>query len=213
MKRGETAQNAAKSLRQMILAGQLRNGTPLRQSRLAEELGISRVPLREAFHLLEADGLVEMQANRGAVVRVPSPDEIRQYQEIRSKLEPWLLEIAIPYATEQDFEEMDRLRILTENSNDEEWPACNIAFHFALYRPSNRDYVIEHLRSLHDKCYDRFLLPIHHSRNREKSNREHREILELCRERKIERAVTLLETHILMNGRFVLDFVRSLNRE
>ncbi|MGI9186430.1 MAG: GntR family transcriptional regulator, partial [Gaiellales bacterium] len=55
-------------LRDRIRTGQLPPGTRLRQETLADELGVSRTPLREALRLLAADGIVEMEPNRGAVV-------------------------------------------------------------------------------------------------------------------------------------------------
>ena len=75
-------------LRERIRTGELPPGTRLRQETLADELGISRTPLREAMRLLAADGLVELEPNRGAVVTALSREAQVRFWEARLALEP-----------------------------------------------------------------------------------------------------------------------------
>ncbi|MEM6464337.1 MAG: GntR family transcriptional regulator [Pseudomonadota bacterium] len=210
MKRGEATRRTAESIRNMIVEGRFADGTPLRQSKLAEELGVSRVPLREAFQLLEAEGLVELRSNRGAVVQLPSPDEISQLAEVRVKIECWLLQLAIPYANESDFEALEGFQKQMEVCTDEDWSEHNIAFHDALLAPAGRPYVIDHLHSLHQRIFKRFHLPIISVRDREKMTREHWEILDLYRNRELDAAASRLESHILISAQPAIDRVRAV---
>src|SRR6478672_1521767 len=73
----------ASDLRQRVLSGAIPSGTRLRQSALAAEFGVSRTPIREALRKLQAGGLVELQPNRGALVRRLSAKEIREAYVVR----------------------------------------------------------------------------------------------------------------------------------
>lgn len=79
--------DTAAAIRARILSGEIPIGAQLRQVELAEMLGVSRTPVREALRQLQAGGLIEVLPNRGAVVRVPAPWEVREAYEIRAELE------------------------------------------------------------------------------------------------------------------------------
>jgi DNA-binding GntR family transcriptional regulator len=81
------AQEAYLSIRDEILRGQLRPGTPLSRRRLARELGMSVLPVSDALRRLQDDGLVESRARAGTRVRVPSDTDIRELYELREALE------------------------------------------------------------------------------------------------------------------------------
>src|SRR5690242_5553775 len=84
------------ALRERILRGDYPEGEPLRQDALADELGVSRIPVREALRQLEAEGLVTFNPHRGAVVSSLSLDEIVELFELRADIECDLLARAIP---------------------------------------------------------------------------------------------------------------------
>ena len=77
----------AAEIRERILVGQIPVGAQLRQAELAADFGVSRTPIREALRQLQAGGLVEVVPNRGAVVRIPAPWEVRHAYEVRAELE------------------------------------------------------------------------------------------------------------------------------
>jgi len=81
------ADRAYLALREEILRGQLRPGTPLSRRRLARDLRMSVVPVTEALQRLEGDGLVETRARAGTRVRVPSEKDVRELYELREALE------------------------------------------------------------------------------------------------------------------------------
>jgi len=79
------------ALRDAILSGELPPGEPLPQERLAEQLRVSRIPLRDALRRLEGEGLVRIGARRGAQVASLSPDDVREIYEIRIGIEPGMM--------------------------------------------------------------------------------------------------------------------------
>lgn len=79
--------DTATAIRKLIMSGEIPIGAQLRQAELATRLGVSRTPIREALRQLQSGGLIEVVPNRGAVVRVPAPWEVREAYEVRAELE------------------------------------------------------------------------------------------------------------------------------
>src|SRR5687767_10425115 len=102
------ADQVAELVRRRILTGQLKGGQPIRQEHLAAELGVSRIPLREALKQLAAEGFVTITSHKGAVVAELSIAEVEELFDIRIKLETWLLQLAIPVLGERDLAALDR---------------------------------------------------------------------------------------------------------
>src|SRR5699024_10282630 len=91
-------------LRKAILKGELQAGERLVQAQLAEAIGVSRMPIREALRTLELEGLVVMEPHKGAVVRPISKEDIEEIYELRIALEPLALKKSVPNFTKQDLE-------------------------------------------------------------------------------------------------------------
>lgn len=120
-------------LRERIRSGELPPGTRLRQERLAEELGISRTPLREALRLLAADGLVELQVNRGAVVSTLSHADRVAFWEARLALEPGAARLAAERRDPDAIAAMQAtIAAQRAAATETQGFAANRAFHLAL---------------------------------------------------------------------------------
>jgi len=104
-----SAERASRALRELILGGELAPGARLGEVELADRLGVSRTPVREALSRLAAEGLVEIQANRGARVATWTIAELEGVFDLRSTLEPQLTAFAVPHATPADVAELDHL--------------------------------------------------------------------------------------------------------
>jgi DNA-binding GntR family transcriptional regulator len=97
-----SAQRATGALRELILRGDLAAGARLGEVELADRLGVSRTPVREALTRLAAEGLVELVPNRGARVSSWTAAELRDVFDLRVTLEPGLTELAATKATPED---------------------------------------------------------------------------------------------------------------
>ncbi len=192
-----TAETIADALRSAILQGRLHSGQSLRQDELAAEFNVSKIPVREALVQLQAEGLVTLHQNRGAVVSRLSYAEVDEIYTMRSALEPIALRRAIPHMTPADFLNaehiLDHIDHETEGSRWAEW---NWQFHETLYVPARMPLIVQTAREMHNNVA-RFLIFHYLDRTHlEKSQRQHREILARCRAGDAEGAVALLVEHL-----------------
>src|SRR5216684_8795125 len=97
----------AEKLRDQIIRGEIPEGAQLRQDAIAMQYHVSRIPVREALRQLDAEGLITIVPNRGAIVPALSPTDIEELFTIRALLEPEILKHSIPRLTEEDFTEAD----------------------------------------------------------------------------------------------------------
>jgi DNA-binding GntR family transcriptional regulator len=112
------SQRVADILAERILSGELRPGERIKQDELAEELDISRIPVRDALRILETRGLVALKANAGARVTQLTIKDMDLSYRIREMLEPMLLAESIPNLTDADIEEMAAVKTKLDRIED-----------------------------------------------------------------------------------------------
>lgn len=122
------------TLRRSILSGELPGGTRLVQAELAEALDVSTTPIREALRDLASEGLVQLDAHRGGVVRELNADELLEVYHIRKILEPEAMKLAVSHMTDAVIERAVELHERMRNSEDSaEFIAQNREFHLSIY--------------------------------------------------------------------------------
>ncbi len=122
-------------LREAILGGQLRPGDRIRQEEVAERLRASRLPVREALRMLEAEGLTELVPHKGARVPRLSQHEVQVIYQMRERLEPLALAESLPRLTAADDERLGRLQQRIEDNEDlEKFLDLDREFHLLTYR-------------------------------------------------------------------------------
>lgn len=184
-------------LRQAILNGSYVAGEQLRQDELAERFGTSRIPVREALRQLEAEGLVTLVANKGAVVTTLSLDEVLELLDIRIGLECRALKLSIPNMAAEDFTYLDDiLRSYEEQGSPASWSDHNELFHFALYDPCRRARLLAMIRSTWAQIGRFMRAQVSRAAGKEGPLQDHRKLVVLCRASDVHRAVQLLEAHI-----------------
>ena len=131
---GTASRRVAEALRDEILGGRMPPGARIRQEEIAARLGASRVPVREALRILEADGLVTLVANTGAWVAQLSLNECEEIYQIRERVEPLLLRYAAPGLGEEELHMLEELASRMEASSDlEEFLRLDREFHLLSY--------------------------------------------------------------------------------
>ena len=112
------SQRAAAFLRDAILSGEIKPGERLRQEWIAERLGSSRLPVREALRILEMEGLTEHEANKGARVPLLGAREVDVIYQMRERLEPLALTESMPRLTAADLDRLTEIHNRIEHSPD-----------------------------------------------------------------------------------------------
>jgi len=134
---GNSSARISELLRDAILHGEYAPGERLRQEDVAQRFGASRVPVREAFRTLEADGLVTLVANTGAWVSRLSLDECDEVYQTRERVEPLLLRYAMPGIDAAHLDRLDELVIAMQATDDiEEFLRLDREFHLGSYAPA-----------------------------------------------------------------------------
>ncbi|HSB75175.1 MAG TPA: GntR family transcriptional regulator [Terriglobales bacterium] len=195
----------AEKLREQIIRGDIPEGAQLRQDAIANQYQVSRIPVREALRQLDAEGLITIVPNRGAVVPALSPEDVEELFTIRALLEPEVLKTSIPELTEEDFGNAasilrNYVNELRREQHVSAWGRLNWDFHSILYSRANRPHMMNVIRNVNanGERYTRLQLYLTHGMKR--ANREHHDILELCRKRNVSEACDLLREHILYAG-------------
>lgn len=202
-------QYVLEALRDGIATCKLEEGQQLFQNEIAEALNVSRMPVREALRILEAEGWIEFSPRRGAVVAMLSVNDVTQIFEIRFALEALALRKCVPVI---DTAILDRAAGFLDEMDTESdigrWVDLNRRFHLTLYADAG-----SRLLDLIESQYvavDRYLrLELAEMNNAEESQEEHRAILAACRARDVEQAVALLEPHVYEAG---IDLASALSR-
>lgn len=195
--RQTTADAVAEHLRGEIQRGELGPGTRLRQGEVAARFGVSTTPVREAFALLQADGLLRIDPHRGAIVFHPSVDDVREFYEIREALETLAVSHAIPHL---DDALLDSLQGLVDDmrATDDQgaWTEMNETFHLRLYEASGRPRLCNTIANLRDASSAYIRMFVAHQAPGKKVDDEHQAILDACRARDTEAAIEAVGLHM-----------------
>lgn len=205
----------AEKLRDKIIQGELQEGEQLRQDVIAAEFQVSRIPVREALRQLLAEGLIDIIPNRGAVVSSLAPSEIEELFQIRALLEREVLRASIPQLSEADFSRaaavLEKYAIeLKHEDHVAAWGRLNTQFHAALYAGAHLPQFMSIIRTVNNngERYTRLQLFLT-SHARERANKEHHQLLALCRRREVEAACELLDQHIRAAGRSLRETLET----
>jgi DNA-binding GntR family transcriptional regulator len=189
-------------LRGLILSGDLAPGAVLPQGALAQTIGISTTPLREALRRLKQEGLVDLDAHRDARVRPLDAAEARDLLELRTSLDPLAAALAARRRTESDLAEvqaaLDGLEALIEHPSAAQLESHH-RFHAAIHRASHNALLVEILDGLWVKTdrYRRHGLEAGRSdEERDARATEHRQLFEAVRDGDADTAADLMHRHV-----------------
>ena len=192
-------------LRQSLDRGRWSPGEPLRQEEIAAEFGVSRVPVREAFFQLQAEGLVQVVPNKGVYVRTLSAANLSELFRLRRLLETDVLRDAVPAHDTASFNRLDTVQAALDKARSVgDWLAGDREFHEALYAPAQRPEtlaMIRRLRFIVDRFYFARLKP---STRAQGWHEEHHALIRAVRRRDAAAACRLLEDHLAQTERSAL---------
>jgi DNA-binding GntR family transcriptional regulator len=178
-------------LEEAILEGDLKPGERLRAEALAQRFGTSRTPIREALLQLEAQGLVDVEPNRGAVVRSFDRDDLFDLYQLRALLEPRAAALATPRISEQDIAALHAL------CEAEDHMAANEAFHRIILEAAGSPRLLDAMRAATGIPRTFRSVFWHDERQREESLMCHRRLVAAFNARDADLAEAVMRMHIL----------------
>ncbi len=198
-----------KTLREAIITGDLKPGERLMEIKLANELGVSRTPVREAIRKLELEGLVIMTARKGAEVAPINEKDLKEVLEIRKSLESLACELACKNANEDDIVKM---RVLNESiakaiaeENIEEITKLDVEFHEVIYSTTKNDRLVHMLHQLKEHIFRYRFEYIKDMKNKEAIVDEHKKIIAAIEQKNSKAACKEIERHIEVQEKYILN--------
>lgn len=214
MKAINTQEMIVDAMRTEILRGVLKSNQPLRQDKIAAQFGVSKVPVREALVQLKAEGLVRFKTNRGAFVSSLSASEAHEIFLMRMALERIALEHAIPELSKSDLVRASSvLMVIDAEEQSAKWGELNWEFHAKLYQAAKMPHLLNMIQILHRNVARYVVLYLADMDYQAKSQREHYAILQACKEKDVELALSLLEQHMKDAQQHLVTFLEQLEKE
>lgn len=215
--RKSLGEHVFESLKQAILRGHIPPGNRLVESRLAATLDISRTPVREAFHKLEREGLIEKLPRGGFTVLGFTRDDIEETFGIRSVLESYAARLAAEKHEEKDLLPLEKkiteFQQCLDTGQMDRLPGINTEFHNLFYALSQSPRLIKIISDLRDQI-ERFRKIILRVANMpQTSNEDHQKMLKAIRARDTDKVEDLVKEHILKGQEAVLKALENSPEE
>lgn len=189
-----------KTLRQAILKGELEPGERLMEIQLAERLGVSRTPIREAIRKLELEGLVLMIPRKGAEVAKISENNLRDVLEVRRSLEELAIDLACQRMTEEELSELkkteERFAKAIQTGEVMEIAQTDESYHEIIYNSTKNQKLVQILNNLREQMYRYRLEYIKDEDKRQILLVEHDHIIKAMSLRHVQEAKMAIREHI-----------------
>lgn len=201
-------------LKNRIVNQEILSGIKLQEEVLAEELGVSRTPVREALNRLAQEGLVEMVPRRGTFVVKPSLSDIKELLEVREVLEGMAARLVATKITDEILEEMKKYFEGREQQIRggylEEYSKADVNFHDLLLRACGNERLVRMMNNLYDYIQMLRLRTVILPGRAEKSLKEHLMIIDALEKRDPDLAEKKIREHI---RNVKIDVLKALERE
>lgn len=187
-------------IRDRILKGEYKIGEKIKENQIASELRVSRTPIREAFKLLENEGLIDYVPNRGCFAKGFTRRDIEDIYAVRKALEVLSVEWAVERITPQQIEELqeqsDLMEFYTGRKDGKKVLEINSDFHGVIYNATGSRFMAQVLRSYKDYIEQTRKVLYYEKEYLEEIFAEHREILEAIKARDAARAKEAMAKHL-----------------
>ena len=189
-----------KTLREAILKGDLAPGERLMEIKLANQLGVSRTPIREAIRKLELEGLVVMVPRKGAEVAKITEKDLRDVLEVRASLEELAISLACERITDEKIAELkdalEQFRTVIKGKDVTKIAQMDVAFHDVIFEATQNARLVQMVNNLREQMYRYRLEYLKDFSTHSRLDEEHVKIFEAVSAQDIERATALIREHI-----------------
>ncbi|MEO3414436.1 GntR family transcriptional regulator [Roseovarius sp. CAU 1744] len=208
------ADNIAEELEELIFDGTFSDGERLDEVRLAQQFGVSRTPLREAFQRLALSGLVELIPRRGAFVRQPGPVDLLEMFEVMAELEAVCGRLAAMRISESALQDLrganDKCKKAVDAGNPDSYYAENERFHRIIYHQSGNSFLENEAVKLHKRLKPFRRQQLRFRGRMAQSMAEHEAIVQALDSGDAESAANALRSHVAVQGEKFHNLMASL---
>jgi len=201
------------TLRQAILRGELKPGERLMEIQLANKLGVSRTPIREAIRKLELEGLVLMIPRKGAEVAEITEKSLRDVLEVRRALEELSVRLACDRITPEILEQLEKtakeFEKILKNGDVTEIAQADVHFHDVIYKAADNQRLLQLLNNLGEQMYRYRVEYLKNPSIHGQLIKEHEELIHHIKEHEKEKAVEIICQHIDNQVSAVSDLIRT----
>lgn len=205
------------TLREAIINAVLKPGERLMEIQLAEEMGVSRTPVREAIRKLELEGFVVMVPRKGAYVAGISMKDIADVFEIRAAMEGLAAGLAAERITEEELEQLERILVkigeCVQNKDLEKLIEVDTEFHDTLYQACRNERLVQIVSNLREQIQRARTASLSTPGRSKYALEEHKKIVEAVSERNVELAQMLARDHIENAENAMLDVLNNKETE
>lgn len=205
------------TLRKSILTGELKPGERLMEIHLADKLGVSRTPIREAIHKLELEGLVTMIPRRGAEVAQITEKNLRDVLEVRKALDGLAVELACDRITPEELERLvkacENFEAETKRGNANSIAKSDVALHDIILIASGNERLVQMVSNLSQQMYRYRLEYVKDESTYERLIKEHQAIYEAIRDKDKETGAQLMKLHIDNQEKAVIRMISERKRK
>lgn len=204
------------TLRQAILMGELEPGARLMEIQLANRLGVSRTPIREAIRKLELEGLVVMIPRKGAEVAKITSKDLHDVLEVRCALEELAVELACNKISAEDIaalkETLEAFKTALNNKVLADIAATDVYFHDIIYTATHNDRLIQMLSNLREQMYRYRVEYLKDSQSHSKLIEEHEAIIYNLQTRNVSETKRIIKNHIYNQATTVSRNIKEENK-
>lgn len=201
------------ALRHAIFRGDLKAGEHLMEIQLANQMGVSRTPVREAIHMLEKEGLVTVIPRRGAEVAKMTLKDMEDVLEIREALDELAVSLACERISEEQLEDLsEAAQQFAESIQGEDVrriASTDVRFHDVIYEATDNPKLVSLLNNLREQIYRYRVEYIKERENCPMLVEEHGAILEALRNHDREAAVSAMHVHVYRQAQAVKEIIIS----
>ncbi len=208
------ADTIAQDLEELIFDGTFSDGDRLDEVKLAEQFGVSRTPLREAFQRLALSGLVDLIARRGAFVRQPGPVELMEMFEVMAELEAVCGRLAALRISDEALLELteanSKCQLAVDAGNPDAYYLENERFHRIIYQQSGNAFLEQETSKLHRRLKPFRRQQLRFRGRMAQSMAEHEEIVTALKKGVPEETANALRDHVAVQGEKFRNLMASL---
>ena len=187
-------------VRERILKGEYEIGEKIKENQIASELKVSRTPIREAFKLLENEGLIDYIPNRGCFAKGFTKQDVDDIYAVREALEELAVRWAVERITPEEItaleEQVDLMEFYSKKKDKKKVLELNATFHDVIYASARSRFLAQVLRSYKEYIEKTRKSIFYEQSYLESILREHRAIFEAISERDAEKAVEAISKHL-----------------